>query len=91
MITRPNSTSKEKEDEMIMNWENKGLRKLVAARNKGPTSKEVLKSQVPPALPPPPPLPPTDLRPHAIPNLKKKRPMQEIEEEKVAPQKGAKQ
>ena len=73
---------------MIMNWENKGLRKLVAARNKGPTSKEVLKSQVPPALPP---LPPTDLRPHAIPNLKKKRPMQEIEEREVAPQKGAKQ
>ena len=91
MITRPNSTSKEEEDEMTLNRENKGLRKLVAARNKGPTSKEVLKSQVRPALPPPPPLPPTNLRPHAIPNLKKKRPMQEIEEENVAPQKGAKQ
>ena len=76
---------------MTLNRENKGLRKLVAARNKGPTSKEVLKSQVPPVLPPPPPLPPTNLRPHAILNLKKKRPMQEIEEREVAPQKGAKQ
>ena len=55
------------------------------------TSKEVPKSQVPPILPPSPPLPLTDLGLHAIPNLKKKRPMQKLEEGEVALQMGTKQ
>lgn len=76
---------------MVLNWENKSLRDLMAARNKGSTSQEVPKSQVPPTFPPPPPLPPTDLGLHAIPNLKKKRLVQELEEGEVAPQKGTKQ
>ena len=72
VIARPDSTSEEEEDEMALNRGNKGLRELMAARNKGSTLKEVPKSQVPPTLPLPPPLPPIDLRLHAIPNLKKK-------------------
>jgi len=55
------------------------------------TSKEATKSQVPPTLPPPPPLLPVDLGLKAIPDLKKKRPVQEPEEGEVGPQKGAKQ
>ena len=76
---------------MALTRGNKGLRDLMAARNKGSTSKEVPKPQVPPILPPPPPLLPTDLKLHAIPNLKKKRLVQELEEREVAPQKGTKQ
>ena len=72
MIACPDSTSEEKEDEMALNRGNKGLRELMAARNKGSTLKEVPKSQVPPTLPLPPPLPPIDIGLHAIPNLKKK-------------------
>ena len=59
-------------------------------RNKGSTLKEVPKTQVPPNLPPPPPLP-TDLGLHANPNLRKKRPVEDLEEGEVATKKGAKQ
>ena len=76
---------------MALDRGKKGLKDLMAARNKGLTLKEVPQSQVPPTLPPSPPLPPTDLILHAIPNLKKKRPVQELKEGKVAPQKGTKQ
>ena len=41
VIARPDSTSEEKEDEMALNQENKSLRDLMAARNKGSTSQEV--------------------------------------------------
>ena len=82
MIARPDSTSSEEKEEMKLNRGNKGLRDLITARNKG---------QVPPTFPPRPPLLPTDLRLNAIPNLKKKRPMQVLEEGEVAPQKGTKQ
>ena len=85
VITRPDSTFEEEEYEMALNRGNNGLRDLMAARNKGSTSKEAPKSQVPPNLPPPPPPPPIDLGLHAISNLKKKRPVQELEEGKVAP------
>ena len=44
VIARLDSTSKEEEDEMALNWRNKGLRELMAARNKGSNSKEVPKS-----------------------------------------------
>ena len=91
MIACPNSTSEEEENEMELNHGNKILRDLMVARNNGSTSQEVPKSQVPPIFPPPPPLPPIDLGLHDIPNLKKKRPVQELEEEEMAPQKGTKQ
>ena len=69
---------------MALNWRNKSLRDLIAARNKGLTSQEVPKSQVPPTLPPLPPLPPIDLGLHAFSNLKKKGLVQELEEGEVA-------
>lgn len=68
-----------------------GLKGLLANRNKGFTSKEVPKTKVPPSLPLPPLLPPTNLRLKVIPNLRKKRPIEDLEEGKVAPQKGVKQ
>ena len=91
VIARPNSTSEEEEDEMALNWGNKSLRDLMATRNKGPSSQEAPKSQVAPTLPLPRLLPLTDLGLHALPNLKKKRPVQELKEGEVASQKGTKQ
>ena len=68
-----------------------GLKGLLANRNKGSMSKEVPKTQVPPSFPLPPPPPPIDLGLKAIPNLRKKRPVKDLEEGEVVPQKGAKQ
>ena len=96
MIARPNSSSKEEKDGMTLNKGNKSLRDLMVARNKVSTSKKATKSQVPPILPPLPPPLPTNLGLKAIPDLKKKkkkkkkRPVQELEEVEVDPQKGAK-
>ena len=67
------------------------LKGLMTNRNKGQTSKEAPKTQVAPNLPLPPPSLPADLEPKAIPNLRKKRPSEDLEEGEVAPQKGAKQ
>ena len=80
----------EEEEDMALNqW--RGLRDLLAERNKGSSSKEATKSQVPPTLPPPPPLPSTGHGLNAMKDLKKKRPVQDLEEGEVAPQKGTKQ
>ena len=67
------------------------LKGLLPNRNKGLTSKEVPKTQIPPKLPTPSPSPPADLGLHANPNLKKKRPMQDLEEGEVVSQRGTKQ
>ena len=56
----------------------KFVKDLLTGRNKGSSSKEALKSQPLPTLPPP---PTTDLFP--MPNLKKKRKEQEVEEGEV--------
>ena len=84
VITCPNSTLEEEEDKMALNRRSKSLRDLMTARNKGSTLKEVLKSQVSPTLPPPTLLLLTNLGLHVVPNLKKKRPVQEIKEGEVA-------
>ena len=81
----------EEEDGMALNKGNKSLRDLMAAQNKVSTSKEATKFQVPPTLPPPPPSLPADLGLKAIPDLKKKRPVQELKEGEVSLQKGANQ
>ena len=61
------------------------LKGLLAYRNKGSTSKEVPKTQVPFTLPP---MTTEGLLP--CPNLKKKRKAQEGEEGEIIPLKGAK-
>ena len=58
------------------------LKGLLASRNKGGSSKEVPKTQ-PLAIPPSP--PPTDLGLQVMPNLKKRRPNHELEEDELAP------
>ena len=63
----------------------------MASRNKGATSQEVPKSQVPPTLPPLPAPFPTYLSLHAMRDLKKKRSIQEIEGGELPSQKGTKQ
>ena len=78
------------EEEMALN-QRRSLQDLMASRNKGATSQEVPKSQVPPTLPPLPAPLPTDPGLHVMRDLKKKRPLQEIEEGKLLPQKGTKQ
>ena len=82
--------SSEEEERMDLK-QRKGLKGLLVERNKWSTSKEVPKTQaltnLPPSLPPP----FIDLGLLTIPNLKKKRPMQDLEEGEVAPQKGFKQ
>ena len=83
-------TSSEEEERMDLK-QRKGLKGLLADRNKWSTSKEVPKTQVLTNLPPPLPPPFIDLGLLTIPNLKKKRPMQDLEEGEVAPQKGSKQ
>ena len=83
-------TSSEEEERMDLK-QRKGLKGLLVERNKWSTSKEVPKTQVPTNLPPPLPPPFIDLGLLTIPNLKKKRPMQDLEEGEVAPQKGFKQ
>ena len=82
-------TSEEEEEDMALN-QRRSLRDLVVERNKGLSSKEAPKSQVPPTLPPPPPLPPTNLGLNDMKDLKKKRPVQDLKEGEVAPQKGTK-
>ena len=67
------------------------LRGLMASRGKGVTSLEAPKVQTPINLPLPPPLPPVDQGPRANPDVKKKRPIQELEEAEMLPQKGVKQ
>ena len=85
-------TSLEEEEEGMDLKQRIGLRGLMANRNKASTSKEVPKTQIPPSLPPPPPPQlPTDLGLKINPDLRKKRPVKDLEEGKVGPQKGTKQ
>ena len=67
------------------------LRELIKSRNKGPSPKDKNKSK-PPANPPPPsPQIPADLGMKPNPNLRKKRPMDTVEEGELGPSKGNKQ
>ena len=75
---------------MALNKGNKILRELMVARNKGTTSQENPKSQVPTTLPPLLPTIPADLGQKPIPDLKKKRPVEVPEEGEVGPQKETK-
>ena len=57
----------------------------MANRNNGQSSKDAPKVQVPASLPLPPPLP-TNLGLQANPNLRRKRPVDDLEEGEVGPQ-----
>ena len=87
VVTRPDSSSEEEED-MALNLK-RGLKDLIAGRNRGSSSKEVHKSQAVDNLPHPPPPPITSLDLIPLPNLKKKGKKQELEEGEVVLQKGA--
>ena len=67
------------------------LKGLLENKNKGTTSKEVPKTQVSPNLPSLPPPLPTNLKLKANLNLRKKRPVVDLEEGEVALKKGSKQ
>ena len=68
-----------------------GLRGLMSNRNKGQSSKDAPKKQVLAKIPHPPPPFSTDLAPQPIPNLRRKRPVEELEEGEVDPQKAKQQ
>ena len=87
LIVAQIDTSLEFEEEGMDLKPRPGLKGLLANRNKGLTSKEVPKTQVLPSLPfpPPPPSPPTNLGLKAIPNLRKKISVEDLEEGEVAP------
>ena len=87
IITQVDLESEEEEEQMDPK-KRPSLKGLQASRNKGGSSKEAPKTQ-PPVIPPPP--PPIDLGLLAMPKLKKRRPDQELEEGKLAPQKENKQ
>ena len=87
IITQANSKSEEEEEQMDQK-KRPGLKGLLSSRNKGGSSKEAPKTQ-PPVIPPPP--PPTDLDLLVMPNLKKRRPDQEVEEGVLVPRKENKQ
>ena len=72
---------------MVLNKGNKSLRELMVARGKESTSKATSKSQVPP----PPSQISTDLGLKPNFDLKKKRPVEMLEEGKMDPRKGTKQ
>ena len=83
IITHVDSKLEEEEEQMDQKkWH--GLKGLLASRNKGGSSKKAPKTQ-PPAIPAPPPS--TDLGLLAMPNLKKRKPDQELEEGEVVPRK----
>ena len=86
VITQIDSESEEEEDQMDQK-KRPGLRGLLA-KNKGGSSKEAPKTQ-PPEIPVPP--PPTNLGLQAMPNLKKRRLDQGLEEGEIVPQKENKQ
>ena len=87
VITQIDSKSEEEEDHMDQK-KRPGLRGLLA-KNRGGSSKEAPKTQPPPEIPVPPPL--TDLGLQAMPNLKKRRPDQGLEEGEIVPRKEGKQ
>lgn len=78
-------TSQETEEEDMDLKPRSGLRGLMSNRNKGQSSKNAPKEQVPASLPPPPPSP-TDLALQPIQNLRRKRPVNELKERDIGPQ-----
>ena len=79
-------TSQEVEEEDMDLKPRFGLKGLLSNRNKGQSSKDAPKEQVPAKLPPPLPSS-TDPTLQSLPNLRRKRPVEELEEGEVGPKK----
>ena len=79
-------TNQEVEEEGMDLKPRYGQRGLMSNRNKGQSFKDAPKEQVPASLPPPP-SPVIDPALQSIPNLRRKRPVKELEEGEVGPQK----
>ena len=95
LVTAQVGTSQELEEEGMDLKQRSGLRGLLSNRNKGQSSKDVPKEQPSSKAPPPPP-PTSDAALQPIPNLRRKRPVGELEEgevgqEKAKPQKKGKE
>ena len=78
IVPRVDPSSEDEEEGMDLKLRS-SLKGLLANRNKGPVSKEVPKTEVPPSLPSPP-LPVTVVGLLPNPDLKKKIKVQEVEE-----------
>ena len=83
-------TSQEIEKEGMYLKPRSGLKGLMSNRNKGQSSKDVPKVQAPASLSSPPP-PPTNPGLQANPIFRRKRPVDELEEGEVRPQKAKQQ
>ena len=87
LIVAQIDTSQEIEEEGMDLKPRSGLRGLMSNRNKRQSSKYATKKQVPATLPPP----SIDPALQPIPNLRQKRPVEELEEGEVSPQKAKQQ
>ena len=83
IIACSDDSSDDEVDNMASN-KGKSLRELMATRGKGQSSKALAQSQTH-VLPPVAPQPPSDLGLKVNPDLKKKRPVEILEEGKVVP------
>ncbi|XP_050256816.1 uncharacterized protein LOC126702198 [Quercus robur] len=87
VIAQPDLSEDTEEEEGMDLQPRTGLRGLLSNRSKGQTSKEVLKGQTVPKAPAPPPPPPSGAALKPMPNLRRKRPVEETEEGEVAREK----
>ena len=86
LVTAEVGTSQKLEEEGMDLRQKSGLRGLLANRNKGQSSKDAPKEQ-PTSKSPPPPPPTSDTALQPIPNLRRKRPVGELEKGEVGQEK----
>lgn len=87
VIAQPDISEDTEEEEGMDLQPRTGLRGLLSNRSKGQTSKEVSKGQIVPKAPAPPPPPSSGVALQPMPNLRRKRPVEETEEGEVAREK----
>ena len=87
VIAQPDLSEDTEEEEGMDLQPRTGLRGLLSNRSKGQTSKEISKGQVVSKAPAPPPPPSSGAALKPMPNLRRKRPVEEAEEGEVAREK----
>ena len=88
LVTAQVGTSQEPVEEEGMDLKQRsGLRGLLANRNKGQSSKDAPTEQPTSKAPPPPPPPTSDAALQPMPNLRRKRPVGELEKGEVGQEK----